>query len=151
MAVKDKLVTLEELKAAYDASVHTEDIVNNLTSGSTNPVSSGGVYNALVAGNAITPTYDSNGLSSASAVKIGRIIVGTFTIKASALAAGYNSIDHSLGYTWQMIPVASCVTNGTADDTKNFYLRITSSSIQVRASQANSTSLDVYYIGIASN
>ena len=56
MQVKDKIVTLEELKAGLDKKVDTSDVVNDLTSTATDKPASANLVNGITSGSFSLPS-----------------------------------------------------------------------------------------------
>ena len=50
--------------------------------------------------------------------------------------------------SWQVVPVASVITGGVADDSKNFYAQIISNKVLIRASATNATDLGIFFCGL---
>ena len=99
----------------------------------------------------LSPSYDSSKIDSVTAYKNGKAVYVSMTIKAGALAAGYNSVSFSIsGVSYLAQPNMVFSTQGTADDTKNFFGYVLNNALQIRTSAANAASLLATFVGITS-
>lgn len=95
----------------------------------------------------LTPTYDATKIQNVRAFQFGKIVQGSFEIKAGVLSAGYNAINIHIA-DWLTIPVSSCSTSGTVDDSKNFYFMLATNTLMIRATSSNSAAINVFFSGL---
>lgn len=96
----------------------------------------------------ITCTYDTTKISGVTVFRSGKTISGKIVLVPQALTAGANSIQFTTGLSLRTDPACTFTTRGIEDDTKNFYGIVYNTSINIRASGANTNQLFVEFFGI---
>lgn len=120
-ATGQRIATALENLAGFGSYLTTADVVNNLTSGSTNPVSSGGVYSSLVAITSKTITLESGFTLSSwgtlTAYQIGKLlIINGSGIKASSVISTDTLMATVTGVSFAEAFTAIGRVDGTSDN-----------------------------------